>query len=234
MTNSTIITSYLGQGVAASRPVAPTVATSVTAFYYATDTTTLSYYDFNTAAWVNVFAGAASGLVLVEKHTASASAHLDFTTGITSTYDNYILRVTSLIPATDNTDLRMQFSTDGGTTFAASNYAWGRNATQFEAGTASAAGGSGDTKIVIFPTIPNAATGGFGGSFSLFDPLSATTYKRMTGESVCMYNSAGLVHYATVHGALWLDATPVNAVRLVMSSGNIASGVARLYGMVNT
>lgn len=49
-----LITQYLGQGVAASRPATPSVATGGLAFYFATDTEVLSMYDANDAAWQNI------------------------------------------------------------------------------------------------------------------------------------------------------------------------------------
>lgn len=57
MSNSTLITDYLGRGVLASRPATPVVPAGSTAFYYATDTTQL--FVWNGAAWVS--AGAPSG-----------------------------------------------------------------------------------------------------------------------------------------------------------------------------
>lgn len=54
MTFSSIVTDYLGEGVAASRPAAPNVAPSALALYFATDTGALSAYDVGTAAWVQI------------------------------------------------------------------------------------------------------------------------------------------------------------------------------------
>lgn len=51
------ITAYLGQGLAASRPATPSVATGGLAFYFASDTEVLSLYDANDAAWQTVVAG---------------------------------------------------------------------------------------------------------------------------------------------------------------------------------
>ena len=49
---STLITQYLGEGTAASRPATPSVATGCIAFYYATDTSTLSVW--NGSSWGSV------------------------------------------------------------------------------------------------------------------------------------------------------------------------------------
>ena len=57
------------------------------------------------------------GLVLLEQHTASASASLNFTTAITSAYDDYVFKLVGLVPATNNQDIEVRFSTDGGSTW---------------------------------------------------------------------------------------------------------------------
>lgn len=46
---STLITAYVGQGLAASRPATPSIDTGAIAWYYATDTGVLSYYA--NSAW---------------------------------------------------------------------------------------------------------------------------------------------------------------------------------------
>jgi hypothetical protein len=52
---------------------------------------------------VTDFAGIAGGgtLVLLSTQTASASASISFTTGIDSTYDEYIFKFINIHPATD-------------------------------------------------------------------------------------------------------------------------------------
>jgi hypothetical protein len=64
---------------------------------------------------VTDFAGIAGGgtLVLLSTQTASASANISFTTGIDSTYDEYIFKFINIHPATDS-GLTFNGSTDGG------------------------------------------------------------------------------------------------------------------------
>jgi hypothetical protein len=52
MAFSTILTDYLGEGLAASRPAAPNVASSALAMYFATDSGNL--YAWNGATWIGV------------------------------------------------------------------------------------------------------------------------------------------------------------------------------------
>src|SRR3990167_3675422 len=52
----------------------------------------------------------APGLVFIESKTASASATIDFTSGLTSTYDEYLISMINVVPATDSDLLRMRVS----------------------------------------------------------------------------------------------------------------------------
>jgi hypothetical protein len=54
---SSILTDYLGQGLASARPTTPPIATTALALYYADDTGVLSLWDTQTSAWVTVVGG---------------------------------------------------------------------------------------------------------------------------------------------------------------------------------
>jgi hypothetical protein len=68
---------------------------------------------------VTDFAGIAGGgtLVLLSTQTASASANISFTTGIDSTYDEYIFKFINIHPATDGARFTFNGSTDGGSNY---------------------------------------------------------------------------------------------------------------------
>jgi hypothetical protein len=55
-------------------------------------------------------------LTLISSQTASASATISFTTGIDSTYDEYIFKFINIHPAVDK-DFTFNFSTDGGSNY---------------------------------------------------------------------------------------------------------------------
>ena len=67
-------------------------------------------------------------LTLISSQTASASASISFTTGIDSTYDEYIFKFINMHPATDQVSFDFNGSTDGG-----SNYNVTKTTTWFEA-----------------------------------------------------------------------------------------------------
>ena len=61
MTESTLITDYLGRGLAAARPASLSVATNALALYYATDTDSWAYW--NGSGWTALPAGSVSEVV---------------------------------------------------------------------------------------------------------------------------------------------------------------------------
>jgi hypothetical protein len=67
---------------------------------------------------VTSFANASGGtLILLSTQTASSSASISFTTGLDSTYDEYIFKFINIHPAIASL-LTFQGSTNGGSTYA--------------------------------------------------------------------------------------------------------------------
>jgi hypothetical protein len=56
-------------------------------------------------------------LNLISTQTASASASIDFTSGIDSTYDSYVFKFINIHPATDSVSFTFNMSTDGGSNY---------------------------------------------------------------------------------------------------------------------
>ena len=56
-------------------------------------------------------------LTLIQKQTASSSATISFTSGIDSTYKEYIFYFVNIHPATDNQDFQFQGNASGGSGF---------------------------------------------------------------------------------------------------------------------
>ena len=177
--------------------------------------------------WVN--APPVSGLVLLEEHTASASASLDFESWYSADYDEYQIEFIGIVPATDNTDLRMRMSTNGGSTYdSGSNYSYAyTNATNaFVAGV----GSTSAAFIIVTQGIDITVTqNSVGGSMKLIHPGSSALYKMVTMHTATFKNDANF--YTQSGTGQYKSATAVNAFRFLMSSGNIASGTIRVYGI---
>lgn len=168
------------------------------------------------------------GLVLLEQHTASTSASLDFTTFITSTYDNYMIQIVNLVPASD-AGIWMLVSTDGGGTWSNSGYSW---ATWYASTNATSSGifKSGSTSaFTLWQTVESTSSAGLSGRIVLNSPLSASFGKYFVHEGVAQQDSGDLYAY---HGGLrWTTSTAVTALRFQASTGNLASGTIRAYGI---
>jgi hypothetical protein len=175
-------------------------------------------------------------LTLLSTQTASASATISFTSGIDSTYDSYVFKFYDIHPATDGADFTFNLSVDGG-----SNYNVTKTTTQFN----SRHSEDDSTSALSYITGNDLAQGtgfqgiadGVGssadesavGTLNLYNPSSTTFVKHFisnfnnyrTNDNTYNVFSAG---YANTTSA-------VNAVQFKMSSGNIDSGVIKLYGI---
>jgi hypothetical protein len=181
--------------------------------------------------------------VLLAELVASASSSLDFAsrnvagqsgTLFQSDYDEYIVELINVLPATDNTDLLLRYSTDGGATYSTSAvYDFANlinNVANFETPSVS---GTGQTSSKIIPTQDNTvANGGACGSLKFFNPLSATQHKHAIG-SVSWWNNDNQFYNGTL-SFRFATTTAVNAFRMLYSSGNVASGTVRVYGLTKT
>jgi hypothetical protein len=103
-------------------------------------------------------AAAASGWVLIQRQSASASSTLVFSTGITSTYNNYVIVIDNYKPATNATNLTLVVSADGGSNYTTSNYNSGINQITFNGTTNRNYNSS--SAILIFGSVGNANTCG--------------------------------------------------------------------------
>ena len=174
------------------------------------------------------------GCVVLQEGTASAQATLDLSWS--GTYRSVIIELSALVPVTDATDLYLRTSADSGATFAsgASDYAW-HNTLAFTT-LVGAAGDAADAQIVINRNdaasqhISNvAAEGGIAATITIHDPASSAIYPRMGWQYQVFTDGTGFG--SGVGGGARLAAVSINAVRLLFSSGNIASGSYAVYGM---
>ena len=175
--------------------------------------------------------GASGGLVLLEQHTASASATLDFTSSISTTYDDYQIDLINVIPATNAANLLMKVSTDGGSTWSASTYNWSYIYLKLTAGTNGNVSGAFDSSFHIADANWSTTSGGgVSGRIHLPNPLNSSAVKVILHE-VVQFNSGDSTGYRYTGGGYWATSTAVNAVQFLFSSGNIASGTIRCYGL---
>lgn len=179
-----------------------------------------------------------ASLVLISSTTASTSATIDFTSGIDSIYDEYEIHLVNVIPATDDVNLWMRTDADAGASFDASDYLYSGTGTSSAGTTLNYSPGTVQAQIVINSTatggsLDNGAGSGLCGVIKLFTPASTAVRKKFQWQVSYQNNEAGANHIANVSGSGAYTGTTalINAVRFLMSTGNIASGSFYLYGI---
>ena len=174
-----------------------------------------------------------SGSVLLESHSASASASLDFTTAITSTYDRYLVTINSLVNATTGQNLWLRFSTNGGSSYDTSAiYAYSHSA--WAGSTPATASSTAQAQIFLNYTanqvVNTTSQYALNGHFYIVDPLSTSVYTQVEG-GWASYLASGSTRMTTNFQAQYDSTTAVNAFSILFASGAITSGTVRVYGI---
>jgi hypothetical protein len=175
-------------------------------------------------------------LTLISTQTASSSADLRFT-GLSSTYRGYRFTFVNVVPATDNAEFTMQYSTDNGSTWVTTNYI---HSSVYLIATSSSLIGQGsasDTRILMSaPTggsnfaVSNVANeGGIVGNAQIYGHSSSLN-KKITFQ-VTYVAAVGNLSGICQGGGHNTGTTAVNAVRFLFHTGNIASGTISAYGI---
>jgi len=169
--------------------------------------------------------------VIEEKKASVAVASLDFKKTVSPLYDSYAIEFTDVMPSTDGANLYMRMSIDGGSSYdAGSNYGW--NAFVYRAADHAVAGSEGGAAFINLTNYSVRNTNALfslNGFIHLFSPLSKVRAKSIIG----MVNFLDTVNFrlGVLCRGSYEVATPVNAFQFLFSSGNIASGVIRTYGI---
>lgn len=173
---------------------------------------------------------AGAGLVWLATKTASASASLDFTSYISSTYDEYEIHFFDIIPATDTADFHLLTSTNNGSSWdtGAGNYEWAFG-NDNSGGTAGNAGSTADTKIKLKASLGNNTGESASGWIKIYNPLGTSAYHHISWEIVGRDSAASFGRASG--GGSRIATADIDAVRLIMSTGNITSGHAHIYGV---
>lgn len=190
-------------------------------------------YD-HSAGTIGLEAAAGSaGLTLLATATASSDSSVDFTSGIDSTYDEYIIICNNVVPASP-AGFYFRTSTNGGSSFdsGASDYTYAAEAITADASVGNNPGGSnGAAQIHLGGN--TAAGAGANDSINLVVHLKSplgTRYTQIYWSGTFTDSSAGDLTFVN-GGGMRKSAADVDAIRFLMSTGNIASGEFKLYGV---
>jgi hypothetical protein len=178
-------------------------------------------------AFTGTVTGTNAGLVKLSSVSASNYGSMNFTSSVlTDTYMSYVLFLENIRPATDNVDLHMYFSINNGNSFVG-NINSGATYARFDAS------GSGAQNFAAGPAeiatdIGNDGNIGASARVDLIN-LRYTQNKFFPFHTVGFHSASA--QYAWIGGIYIPDASAIDYLRVVYSSGNITSGKAILYGV---
>ena len=175
-------------------------------------------------------------MTFISSQTASSSASISFTTGIDSTYDEYVFYCVNMHPSTNSVVFEWQVSSDGGSSYGMTITSTAYRAYHYGSDLASAvayvAGDDLSQETAYqhaLEQIGNGNEDSASGMLQLFSPSSTVSVKTW------------LSHFNTYHAAdIAIDeytsgyvnsTSAINAINFRMASGNVDDGTIYMYGI---
>jgi len=181
---------------------------------------------FPTSGTLATTAGSGA-LTWLASRTASNSATIDFASLLSSTYDNYLVTIENLLPASNAVTFQLQVGTGAGPTYQATNYS--ANAICYSPGTYSS--GTTALDLTVTSRTSNTASRVGSGCIYIFDVNGAND--KTVVSSVGVWDSTLAADNFSYLGGRWQSSTVITSLRFLMSSGNISTGIFKLYGITN-
>ena len=172
--------------------------------------------------------GSSTHNLLSTQTISSAVAQVDFTSNIDSTYKLYRIDLLSVLPATDNTSFYMRFF-QGGSVDEGSVYDYMISKTQANATNTEVAQGVNQAQMILVDTVDNLSEGGIYGSILVFDPSNSNINTNIK-HSLCNQRGGDNINQNFGVGRIE-ETTAVDGFRFLFASGNVASGIFKLYGI---
>ena len=175
-------------------------------------------------------------MTLLSTQTASGSSTLSFTSGIDSTYDEYVFKFYDFNPATDAQSLTFQASINGGSSYGVTVTTTWFNAYHAEADGSPDIGYSSGLDIAqgtgyqpIGYQTGNGADESQAGTLTHYSPSSTTFVKHFIARA-SKYRSSDFMEDSFCAG-YFNTTSAINAIQFKPESGNF-DGVIKMYGVV--
>ena len=187
----------------------------------------------------SVNAGFGSAYALISTQTASNSASLSFTSGLSSTYVTYMFRMNYIAPQTDDAYFEFQGSTDGGsnynttmtTTLFRTYHAENNTAEGLGYQTSDQAQGTAFQPLMENEGMSNSADSCFSCELLLFNPSSTTYVKNFYSRGQQMTDSNTMYSVNPFVSGYFDTTSAINAIQFKYNTGNIVAGNVKMYGM---
>ena len=175
-------------------------------------------------------------LTFISKQTASSSATISFTSGIDSTYKEYIFYFNNLHPSADNVLFQFQGNASGGSGYNETITSTSFQAYHNEAGTDSALiyntnrdQANGTSFQDINDSLGNGNDESLAGYLRLLNPSDTTFVKHFMGLTA-RYHTVDYTNQMYLAG-YFNTTSAIDEIQFKMSSGNIDSGDIILFGL---
>ena len=156
------------------------------------------------------------------------ATYIDMDDVFTSTYKNYLLVYTSVNPATDGEDLHIQVKTAAGLVSGGSDYLYGLGQIASNNNISSAYNTGNSYYRLNNSGTGNATEESASGTVLFYEPRSTTFYHNMIGHQVSLSTGVDALSNWSVGTAK--TTTALTGLRFKAASGNLDSGVLKLYG----
>lgn len=172
------------------------------------------------------------GLVLLATASASASASVDFNSAFDSTYDEYILYFSGVIPVTDGAAFRARIKVGGVVQSGASDYEF--ISLSNRTGSTAAIGAGGTESFFNIGTgwnWDNASGSSVSGFVRFSDPASTSNYCLMESYAAGVRNTSNDLAHGFQTAIFKGSASAVDGFQFFFGTGNIDEGEFQLYGV---
>ena len=180
--------------------------------------------------------GQLNRVLLNETVVSSAVASVNFTSLITSTFKKYTIELINIISVTNDVNLLLRTSSNNGSSWDAGT-GYSTQGLLVASTTATNSISLSNTAYSAILLTLDAATGrlsnsatqgGLSSTIDLYNPSSTTAIKHF--KHLTSYAPSGTTSYTIYGGGTRQTTSAINAVQIICSSGNIASGTLKLYG----
>jgi hypothetical protein len=186
--------------------------------------------ETNASGVLSFVTPSAGGLAFIGTTTASSSATITVT-GLSTTYDNYLVIGSQLRPATDDVTANVRFGDSGGIDSGSTDYSW--SAQVMDDITIEKSGATSNDRIYIMGTgavqdVGNLVTEGF--SFQ-----GTLTTKATDGAVPKIFGTGQFGDFNDVQEQVWFQgqhntAITMTQIQFFFASGNITSGRLTVWG----
>ena len=192
---------------------------------------------FNSGANGFETASAGGSLVKIASSTASSSSTVSFTSGINSTYKEYIFFFNNLHLSNDGAQPGINFSIDSGSNYNVAKTSSNFSASHNEADSSTLLGYNGSWDLAqgtglqyLTAGTGNANDESASGYLHLFDPSNTTFVKHFIVQFNSYVNDSSIQHLFI--GGYANTTSAIDAVQFGVSAGTIDSGTISLYGVL--